>query len=999
LGFEKFSTISQVRSISERDASGEVDPTYDVREFLPGFEEYADKFIDTVNAEQAEQLQQEILADQGRDQALSSMPFWSRGNAGVFVGAMLDPINLAAVVKGPVAFTRGAKAAYSAWGTATKFAGIEAVAEALRMEAQPTRTGEEAAITVGSVALFGAMFGGVAGAMSGESKSLLAQHIESVVSLKPIKAEIDGDLVHFTGPKSLSAAAAEGNGLDFLDPTLSTKIGFRVTQPLDVIQTPLYKGFMSKSSTYKDFTDNLFDRHIELKGDEFGHATPKAQLLHQTDMVTTAKSMQKLDELYMKTLGIDKDMKFKQTRTLVKQKNKEDLPFKTRDSFDIEVIKTIMTNRDSPFPEVNQAAKLISTDIYKFHGNRLKEVRVFDEGLDVSEQSKYFSRMWNKEKIELDPNGFEAMAIRSLKKLKSNVSELEVIVKNLIKEEGLTAADKAKLSKLEKRIALAHGVDDGDMALLADQARRSIIGMGDRDFQLVQLTRDMPTSEVSFQKVRTLDWIDPEDSLDWIDTNVKANVSSYAKNASAIYQFQKALERTGHKNMKELLESIANDYDQQIEALLPGKELIKQKKKLIAQKKQAIEDATVAAQVFLGRFGKHGKGEQGWEALRLFQTTRLLGKVLLSSMADPATQVREFGPLKTLYDGYLPLFRSIKESRLSKQEALDWEIANEVAMAEQFQSVVNPGHAFGRQKTKMEGILEETSHIFNRATGLADWNGGLKSRTAHMGRARLVRVFDKLNKKGTLTKKDKKKLAQAGIPESMYDRIKREMFVNENATEYKGSFLLHYERWDDIEARDLVRGAVRHYTNAGPITPGPADIPTKFVGSGFAKSVTQFKSFTSGMANLFIIPAINARDAATAMSIVTMIGLATESYIIKSYLAGREPNMDPLNLVLEGISRSAVLGLMGDAIFTGAGKFGFMRQRKGRFGDRSASQFFGGPSAFLIEDALDLSADITTQGMTDRNLRKMTRFLPLQNLFYLEYLIRKASEGKGQRKK
>jgi len=132
----------------------------------------------------------------------------------------------------------------------------------------------------------------------------------------------------------------------------------------------------------------------------------------------------------------------------------------------------------------------------------------------------------------------------------------------------------------------------------------------------------------------------------------------------------------------------------------------------------------------------------------------------------------------------------------------------------------------------------------------------------------------------------------------------------------------------------------------------------------------------------------------------TMLGLGALSYATTQAIRGNaDIDLSFNNLSMEAIDRSGLIGIASE-VFNLAGKAGFGFGNTSRYQSRGIWGALLGPSTGLVEDLLTVvNRARKVDGdnpLTTKDLDKILRLAPYQNLFYTYYLSRKVAHSAGK---
>lgn len=237
-----------------------------------------------------------------------------------------------------------------------------------------------------------------------------------------------------------------------------------------------------------------------------------------------------------------------------------------------------------------------------------------------------------------------------------------------------------------------------------------------------------------------------------------------------------------------------------------------------------------------------------------------------------------------------------------------------------------------------------------------------------------------------------KRLAKLGINDNMAARIKAEFQKHGEVIE--GWHIGNFDKWDDQYAAGLLQSAVLKDVNNTVITPGIGDTPL-WASTPLGKTVFQFKSFATASYNRATLGGLQEGTAQFYYGTAFQIGLGSLTYALKQAANGREVDLTPQKMVLEGIDRSGILGPLMEynnmAEKASGGMIGLGPLLGTGTQSRYASRgFIGsalGPTFGLLDTVTDVTAGVLNGDAGDRVLHSVRTLLPGNNLFWIAPLI------------
>lgn len=328
----------------------------------------------------------------------------------------------------------------------------------------------------------------------------------------------------------------------------------------------------------------------------------------------------------------------------------------------------------------------------------------------------------------------------------------------------------------------------------------------------------------------------------------------------------------------------------------------------------------------------------------------------------------------------------------------------------------SPAYLASRAEQKKMAVGLETI-LHTRARTMGDLvDSSSRTTAAEAGMERITDVFGKLTMMGHFDDMNKsvngmitsdgilsgafpaKRLAKLGINEKMAERIQREF--QKHGEVIQGWHIGNFEKWDDQYAAGLLQSAVLKDVNNTVITPGIGDTPL-WASTPLGKTVFQFKSFATASYNRATLGGLQEGTAQFYYGTAFQIGLGSLTYVLKQAANGREVDLTPQKMVLEGIDRSGILGPLMEynnmAEKASGGMIGLGPLLGTGTQSRYASRgFIGsalGPTFGLLDTVTDVTAGVLNGDAGDRVLHSVRTLLPGNNLFWIAPLINQVDPG------
>ena len=888
------------------------------------------------------------------------------GFASTMAAGLLDPTILipgTGHLKAGSAMYRMAKGTGS--GAALGAAALGAQSSVLAAT-QLDKSAEDAVFDAVGGMIFGGIFGAASARMSSGSKSQAQSIIDDIRADTDMQVEIKAPSVGAAGVSLETKAAGfqfkkNQEGIANLNENL-TKV---LAGGPRVLRSPIINGLTSRFATVREYTNDIFSHNFiinkNLRGRETGSAV-EAEM--KIDKATIIRTNAKLNKLYLEAAG-ESGKSFAAVRAAVGGARGKNM---TWGDFSEEVAKALRRGDTHEIPQVQKAAQMIRSDMDKMT-KELQELGILADDLDVKTAQSWLSRRYNQEKIAVDRTG--ANRFRS------------IIANKFAKDAGLAPDNPEILDRAEETI-------------------RRIQGLGDESLQMSDLSQHMTTKGGKFTKERVLD-IRDEELEEFLVNDGIGLYSSYMLQASAMAQLQKKMASKGFESIQDIREELVRESDTLVadlakkrEAALKGKsgkeaaEINKQFDKEASaigkETKEAIEDLNNNTKLILGQFGETGKFDSKLRLLRKYQTMRLLGGVVISSIPDIAMPIFRHGLGNTLEFGYKPMMKNFAASKASRDDLKHINIGLELESNEILRSITDPDFKLGQTRSEIERVADVANEAFGKVTGISYWNNFHRRLAGQISLGRHLALFKKFDKTGVLDEADKVRLASLGLNEDDVKAIWKEFKAH--GIEDSGSFIANLSNWN----RDISRKfgqAILKDADSTILVPGAGDIPLIAQNSEVAKTIFQFKSFLFAATNKILLSGLQRRDKATVAGLAALIVMGGMSTHYKDIIANREPSDSYTEFLTNGISNSGVTGLLGEAASALNPWY-----KSTRYAGITAESFLLGPSANLVSDGQSAIAGIIGDTeLKDSDLRRMGRMLPFQNLFYIRALMNNVGDN------
>ena len=588
----------------------------------------------------------------------------------------------------------------------------------------------------------------------------------------------------------------------------------------------------------------------------------------------------------------------------------------------------------------------------------------------------------------------EARRARLEEKLKSATATVEAkraaakqlkeVAQETVKEfkAQLKAAEQANAQALETaRIAREAEPKQLDDAEIRDEVMKSV----EHILGLPSTAADISVRSVpGALKPRVLD-VPDELLAPYLVHDLETVLSGYSRGIAPEIMFRKM--GFSSPSMVEELEAVAEEFRVlQAKAGADSGRIAKLEK----QKSAVIDDLQLLANRLNNNVGLRGGQNHHWiraaRIVRLYNYVRLLGSQTLSSFSDVGQLVRRYGLPKTI-GATAKFLTNWNANKLARADANRLGAALEMVLDSRTQQIGDILDELPR--TRLEQGMQKVGNTFSRLSLMSPWNATIKSLATILEQDSVLRAAKDLD---GMTPFLRGKLATNGLDDAMLKRVKA--MIEKHGSEESGLFRARTELWGDTQAAQVLENAILKVSDEVVVTRGLGDLPA-VMDNELVKTLLQFKSFAMSSVNRTMIPMAQGLahgDAKTAQGLLTALTLGMLTYYAKEKAAGRTPDLSADRLAAEAFNWSGSIGYFPE-LWDPIASLSPALPRFSRFMSRSPTESWLGPTFGTSIDLLfGTAAGFADGEVTQKDLERLRRATPYQNLFYVRRLF-KAMEG------
>jgi hypothetical protein len=605
----------------------------------------------------------------------------------------------------------------------------------------------------------------------------------------------------------------------------------------------------------------------------------------------------------------------------------------------------------------------------------------------------------------------EKIELPSVSKVKINEKE----ILETLQKRGFTGYVKNDVEtdistgiKIEKQV-----FEEQDYNDLAEQIANRILGTSDGvlpyDWQLGMSTKNTylePLAKLRGPMQKRVFNINDEAIEDFLINDIEVLGARYYRQTAADVELMREF---GDISMQTQINDISKAYTRRMETLTKkateaeakgdaktGRKLRKQSANLNKKRIRDIADIEGMRDRIRGVYniGEDTVFSRIGRTTRDLNYLRFMGGVTISSFPDVARVIMSEGFIKTFGNGLMPLIKNTKNFKIAADELKGYGIGTDALITGRAEIIADIAD-YTQGGTMFERGARSLAGGFGKINVLDYWTAGMKQLQAVTMQ---TRIFDDL-KKG----KYDKRLERLGISKSDADAMWKQ--VQQHGKKIDGVWITNSANWDNPALARMYGAAMRKESDRVIIIPGQEK--PLFMSREMGGLFFQFRSFIMSATQRVLIAGLQNQDHNVVGGLLSLIGMGTLVYAIKTLERGEELSDDPRVWVMEGIDRSGAIGILTELNVTleklsqnevGLRPLLGIDAPSSKYVAHSLSQTALGPTfgSLLNDTVRALSTGLGPNEMTEADIRTLRRLLPYQNLTGARQALDKVEEAIGE---
>jgi hypothetical protein len=925
-----------------------IDPEYSPYAEIEGthYQDYWERFAGARTPSDAAAMKAQIDRENEDRQTLAAA-----GARGFFLSmgaSLLSPSTLlpgGVIVKG----AKGVRIGLSGLSAATAAGSAVAFDEAVLQASQQTRTGQESALAIGGSMILGGILGAGASYLTRQEFRAASKQTENVLV---------GQHDFVEGLRSMGAAE---NARDF---TLKREGIFKMVREIPILgrlmkTSPLLRTVLSDLDETRKASAQLVESPYQYKINDEGQSVLAGDVSVETrikereynDLSNAYGALSRQFAEYWADgpvgfVGQHISQPVSRAYSYLLRRTEK----LSEAEFMEEVGKAMRRNDEHPIPQVAAAARHLRENIFNRIKDDAAELGIFGKDMEVKFADSYFSRVYNVGKIAKHLGDGTADDME------------EMLAREFTKERKL----------------LGEAIEGPEIRQAARDTIRSILGMKPGEHPYRAGVGDP-------RKARVLSLSD-EVLEPWLENDASVIMGHYFRGLVPDIEITRTF---GDLDMTVAKDAIHNEASRRMAAAKSEKE----RARILKEAEADVADLEAMRDRIRGVYGVPDHPDsfivQASRASRNLSFMGHLGGMTVAAIPDIAGVVGR-GGVKAAFGASIDLVTNPKRLFKTVADMKDFGAAAEWYLSSRAASLADVFDPYAR-RTKLDRAGSWAAGKFAKATGMIHWNMGWKMIGSAVISTRMAKAADAVVA-GTATKKQLAQLAENGIEPWMAARIAKqfEKYADKNGQ----IWMPNAGQWTDQEAFHAFRRAMTREQDIMVITPGQ-DIPLSFSKEA-GRFFLQFKRFGFSAYERILLAGIQRTDADVLAQFTMAVLLGGLVANIRAAQTGNEPKTGAAWWE-DAIDRSGLSGWLMEPYNAmsalSGGRLSISGEPVSRFQSRSVTAGMLGPSIDMATGVVEAVNAFSTGKASYKDVRKLMRPIPGNNLFYLMGLFRKVEEA------
>ena len=390
----------------------------------------------------------------------------------------------------------------------------------------------------------------------------------------------------------------------------------------------------------------------------------------------------------------------------------------------------------------------------------------------------------------------------------------------------------------------------------------------------------------------------------YLEQDVSAIVAQYTSGMDPYLLMSK---RFGDNTLGDRLQAVGKEYQEKIDLAGTGKE----RTKLIKQRDRDIKDLQAMRDRILHRVQRSvdpsATIEKVVQGIKAFNIATQLGGIVLSSAPDLARPLMAYGfrsHFKGIHRGMGQLFKSLKGDRTNAVTAQvrRMGIASQRALNSRLMEIADLA-----EQTSGNAAVNTLKQAWGKVTLFDAWTDAMETVAAQSAMDWTLRMGAKVGSGRLLSRSETMKIARMGFTEADISNFYKAAL--KTGGEDPGLRYANTLEWGDPDLGKMFEAGIGSDVRRAIVRIGHGDKPL-MMDTAITSLILQYMSFAMASTNRMLVAGMQQRDFALASGLLSSLALGYTVGASKAWLRGDDPTKwDEQKAMFEAIDRTGMMGL------------------------------------------------------------------------------------------
>lgn len=480
----------------------------------------------------------------------------------------------------------------------------------------------------------------------------------------------------------------------------------------------------------------------------------------------------------------------------------------------------------------------------------------------------------------------------------------------------------------------------------------------------------------------------------FLDPDISKSITAYAQTMGKIIGFKKAFpEFANSKGIDGVLGYFQREHQERVDAVLKNPKSTQRDnelKKLNKERTKAEELMKDTYSVYMGTYNQRLKGDtQRWvTSLKNMVYSSKLGAVPLYQLAELGSIVLKTGLMPFMAQGLRPMLKTLngtlkgKEAQALKDNAANAYLAINHVRSGYAQKLLNPegmsSPAVNSINQKVGVATDNLAHMSGNLFGTNFIANANETIAANIFQSEVMQAMFAFEK-GTITLKQKQKMARYGIQVEKESARFIKAYKESGGWEQNGGYYSNYYQWADSEAANRMSLSMRRMVQ-DTVVNGSSFTSPYWANNPILNMIFMFHGWAYGALTHYAIPLMQRPDAEHMLGTLMVVGLSMMTEPLLRLANGKKAYDDDTSWFDEAykaVDYSGILGPYPQFLQDVNNAFGgslIPRLQSEKYKNRPQNLLgAGGPVGGYLNDVVSSVHHLWKGDLTENDYKRMVR--------------------------